>query len=127
LVTVTVEDAEIAWTMSWPALMSDIRPLQFGGPFVMPIRMTHLPPLQFEPSFGHECVQLPQWALVVVSVHVALQQVPFVTPICEHDAPSLFPVGLQSGCPVLHDQVPVWQAFDGVHAPVCVHDTHAPL
>jgi hypothetical protein len=64
--------------------------------------------------------------LVVVSVHVALQQVPFVTPICEHDAPLLFPVGLQSGCPVLHDQVPVWQAFDGVHAPVCVHETHPP-
>ncbi len=66
-----------------------------------------------------------QTAPSVHALHAPLSQtslVPHVVPL----AASL-PLSLQTGTPVVHDVVPVWQLLAGVHAAPTVHGVQVPL
>jgi hypothetical protein len=66
-----------------------------------------------------------QVAPVVHALHAPLSQTSFVPQ--EVPLVAAIPVSVQADAPVVHDVIPVWQAFAGVHARPAVQGTHAPL
>ncbi len=107
-------------------------------PFSQTSPVPHEVPLATFPVTPHTDVPVaqevsPVWQTLPVEhdtpavhdAHVPLSQ----TSLVPHEVPLFtgLPVSLQTGNPVVHDVVPVWQLLAGVHAVPVEHAPHAPL